>query len=433
MSNTDRSAQRCFKSNTPSDSAQLCPRPRPALSLTPPNSVPGPTQLWLWLRPALTPLSSVSGPTQLWLRPALSQAPPSSNSAHLCLRPRPALTLPSSVSGPTQLWLRPALSQAPPSSDSTPCPAQLCLWLLSALSQAPPSSDSAQLCLRPRPALTLLYSAPCPAQLCLWLLPALSQAPPSSVSGPAQLCLRPHPALTPPSSVSGPAQLCLRPHPALTPPSSDSALLCSRPRPALSLTPPSSDSDSAPVSVLAGADGHVPSGRGGHQCVSSGRGAVCSRGADVLWPGEDLHGGGASVSARPEPHHQGFPWALRLQHHAVLPTRESRSSSLLLCSRTVTITAISQYHAIDKHLNIWTLSNNDCGQLRDSYTTITEGSNAHWCSRRRNHALRAGAWKLLNRMEISTVFLFCLNIIFFHLVLPFRDYRRYLHVSHKTK
>ncbi len=36
------------------------------------------------------------------------------------------------------------------------------------------------------------------------------------------------------------------------------------------------------------------------------------------------------------------------------------------------------------------------GQLRDSYTTITEDSNAHWCPRRRNHALRPGAWKLLN-------------------------------------
>ncbi len=94
-------------------------------------------------------------------------------------------------------------------------------------------------------------------------------------------------------------------------------------------------------------------------------------------------------------------------------------------------------------LCIWTLSNNDCmilrsifshrGRLRDSYETITEGSNAHWCSRRRNHALRAGAWKLLNKKEISTVFLFCLNSIFFHLVLPFRGYRRYLHVSHKTK
>ncbi len=30
------------------------------------------------------------------------------------------------------------------------------------------------------------------------------------------------------------------------------------------------------------------------------------------------------------------------------------------------------------------------GQPRDSYATITEGSNAHWCSRRKNHALRGG-------------------------------------------
>ncbi len=72
---------------------------------------------------------------------------------------------------------------------------------------------------------------------------------------------------------------------------------------------------------------------------------------------------------------------------------------------------------------IWTLSNNDCmivrsivshwGQLRDSYAAITEGSNALWCSRRKIHALRAGAWKPLNRMKMSTFFLFCLNVIFF--------------------
>ncbi len=74
-------------------------------------------------------------------------------------------------------------------------------------------------------------------------------------------------------------------------------------------------------------------------------------------------------------------------------------------------------------LCIWTLSNNDCiifrsifshrGQLRDSNATITEDSNAHWCSRRKNNALRAGAWKLLNRMKMCIFFLFCLNIIYF--------------------
>ncbi len=52
-------------------------------------------------------------------------------------------------------------------------------------------------------------------------------------------------------------------------------------------------------------------------------------------------------------------------------------------------------------LHIWTFSKSDCmilrsifshwGQLRDSYATITEGSNAHRCSRRKKHALR---WKL---------------------------------------
>ncbi len=52
------------------------------------------------------------------------------------------------------------------------------------------------------------------------------------------------------------------------------------------------------------------------------------------------------------------------------------------------------------------------------FATITEDSNAPWCSRRKNHALRARAWKLLNRMKVCIFFLFCLNIIFFHLGLP---------------
>ncbi len=51
-------------------------------------------------------------------------------------------------------------------------------------------------------------------------------------------------------------------------------------------------------------------------------------------------------------------------------------------------------------LCIWTLSNNNCmilrsifshRGLRDSYASITEDSNTHWCSRRRIHALRARA------------------------------------------
>ncbi len=60
-------------------------------------------------------------------------------------------------------------------------------------------------------------------------------------------------------------------------------------------------------------------------------------------------------------------------------------------------------------LCIWTLSNNDCmilrsifshwGQLRDSYATITEGSNAHWCSRRKNHALRG--WRGENFLNLK--------------------------------
>ncbi len=53
------------------------------------------------------------------------------------------------------------------------------------------------------------------------------------------------------------------------------------------------------------------------------------------------------------------------------------------------------------------------GQLRDSYATITEGSNAHWCFQKENHASRARAWKLVNRMKMCTFFLFCLNIQFY--------------------
>ncbi len=56
----------------------------------------------------------------------------------------------------------------------------------------------------------------------------------------------------------------------------------------------------------------------------------------------------------------------------------------------------------------WTLSNNDCvilrsifshrGHLRDSFATVTQDSNTHG-SRRKNHAVRAGAWKLFEFAE----------------------------------
>ncbi len=92
-------------------------------------------------------------------------------------------------------------------------------------------------------------------------------------------------------------------------------------------------------------------------------------------------------------------------------------------------------------LHIWTLSSSDCmilrsifshwRQLMDSNTTIKKGSNIHWCSRRTHDALRAGGWKLLNRMKISNFF-FVEIYIFFHLLLPFGSNRRYLHVSRKT-
>lgn len=79
------------------------------------------------------------------------------------------------------------------------------------------------------------------------------------------------------------------------------------------------------VDVLpAGVDGHVPSGRGGHQRLPPhGRGAIGVRGADLLRPGESVHVRGASVPERPEPHHQGVPRAVRHQHQALLAPRES--------------------------------------------------------------------------------------------------------------
>ncbi len=51
------------------------------------------------------------------------------------------------------------------------------------------------------------------------------------------------------------------------------------------------------------------------------------------------------------------------------------------------------------------------GQLRDSYATITEGSNAHWCSRRKNHALRAGGENFWTEWRCK-FFLFCLSLVF---------------------
>ncbi len=74
-----------------------------------------------------------------------------------------------------------------------------------------------------------------------------------------------------------------------------------------------------------------------------------------------------------------------------------------------------------QHLSrIWTLSNNDYmilrsisslwGQLRDSYTTITKGLNAHQCSRRKKKkdALRAWRWKLFEFEDQGKLNLFFL-------------------------
>ncbi len=42
------------------------------------------------------------------------------------------------------------------------------------------------------------------------------------------------------------------------------------------------------------------------------------------------------------------------------------------------------------------------------FLLIWEGSNAHWCSRRKNHALRAGGWKLFEFEDQGKFNLFCL-------------------------
>ncbi len=86
-------------------------------------------------------------------------------------------------------------------------------------------------------------------------------------------------------------------------------------------------------------------------------------------------------------------------------------------------------------LHIWTLSSSDCmilrsifshwGQLMDSNTTIKKGSNIHWCSRRTHDALRAGCWKLLNRMKISNFFLL-LKYIFFPFITALRKQQKIL-------
>ncbi len=49
------------------------------------------------------------------------------------------------------------------------------------------------------------------------------------------------------------------------------------------------------------------------------------------------------------------------------------------------------------------------GQLRDSFTTITEDPNAHWCSRRKNDALGAGVRKLFEFQDQGKFNLICLQ------------------------
>ncbi len=73
-----------------------------------------------------------------------------------------------------------------------------------------------------------------------------------------------------------------------------------------------------------------------------------------------------------------------------------------LCSKTACCSSekyFRSFFGFQAFLCIWTLSNNDCmilrsifshwGQLRDLYATIAQGSNAHWCFRRKTRCIKS--------------------------------------------
>ncbi len=148
-------------------------------------------------------------------------------------------------------------------------------------------------------------------------------------------------------------------------------------------------------------------------------------------------------------------WAFTTGIHCWHPKLEQNTSHTMMCtilkesfffcdscswvsclSWTVKLSTVLQKKPFPALLCILTLSNYDCtilrsifshrGQLRDSYASVTEDSNTHWCSRRKKICIKSQGVKTFEQKELKMCifFLFCLNIIFFHLVLPFRSYRR---------
>ncbi len=71
------------------------------------------------------------------------------------------------------------------------------------------------------------------------------------------------------------------------------------------------------------------------------------------------------------------------------------------------ILQLPKFFGFPKCLCIWTLSDNDCmilrsifshrGQQRDTFATITEVSNTHWCSRRKN--MHHNSWKWVPQLS----------------------------------
>ncbi len=108
------------------------------------------------------------------------------------------------------------------------------------------------------------------------------------------------------------------------------------------------------------------------------------------------------------------------------------NSSTVCCSSEKSFSS-HKIFGFPAFLCIWTLSNNDCiivrsifshrGQLRDSFAIYYRRFKHSLMLQKEKPCIKSRAWKLLNRMKMSTFFLFCLNIISFHLVLPFRSYR----------
>ncbi len=86
---------------------------------------------------------------------------------------------------------------------------------------------------------------------------------------------------------------------------------------------------------------------------------------------------------------------------------------LLLFRKILQLSQIIWFSSI--FVCIWTLSINDCmilrsifshrGQLRDSFATITEDSNAHWCSRKKETCIKRQGVNTFEQNEDVYIFL----------------------------